>query len=322
MKPIAFIFLSFVIALSFSSCENDDSDLGLVSDEVNDTIDFDGTPLIERDSVRAYDNDYYENSRFTRVVDIVYNGSSATVKSDYSDVVSVIDGAHVTVRSSLKGLHYIIGGTTENGSLKIYGENKFLLTLNGVDIYNPHGAAINNQCGKSMYIDIAGTNSLKDGNSYQTPSNEDEKGTLFSEGQMIFSGNGTLNVDGNYLNAIASDDYIVFRPGNIINVSCNKRSCIKANDGLSIRGGALNINAFGVESKGINSDAKIDVAGGRTIIKANDKGIDANSGAKFSGGETYIYSSKAVPANFGNGLILENKLRALFSPSHKLLQIK
>ena len=54
--------------------------------------------------------------------------------------------------------------------------------------------------------------------------------------QIIFSGSGILNVKGGYKNAIVSDDYIVFRPGNVINAGSTAGHGIKANDGVKIMG--------------------------------------------------------------------------------------
>ena len=75
------------------------------------------------------------------------------------------------------------------------------ITLNEVSLTNPNGAVINVQGptsapnkGKRTFIVLKGTNALADGTSYtDTPSTEDEKATLFSEGQLVFSGTGSIN---------------------------------------------------------------------------------------------------------------------------------
>ena len=94
--------------------------------------------------------------------------------------------------------------------------------LSGVDLTNPTGPAINIQTGKTVYftIDDNTTNSLCDGATYNEPSNnEDQKGTLFSEGQLVFNGykdgSGVLNVTSHGGHGICSDDYIRIRSGNI-----------------------------------------------------------------------------------------------------------
>lgn len=268
--------IAILCMVGLSSCESDDTDFssyisGTIPDYELKDINFDQTALTETEAIPSDDNDYHENSTFDRIVTIAFKGGSATVETSASGITSAIDGAHVTITTTKARVHYIVSGTTTNGGLKIYSEKKFKLTLNGTSITNPTGAAINNQCGKSMYVVLADgtTNSLTDGTAYQTPAGEDEKGTLFSEGQIIFSGSGILNVTGNYRNGIVSDDYIVFRPGNVINIACNAKNCVKANDGVSIRGGVLNLDATGPGGKGVNSEASVDVSGGRLTAIAS-----------------------------------------------------
>ena len=96
--------------------------------------------------------DYVENTSWSTSVNISFDGETATVTGNPSTVMVSIEGAHVTVTSTAKRVRYVVTGSTSNGSLKFYSERKFQLLLNGADITNPNGAAINNQCGKSLYL--------------------------------------------------------------------------------------------------------------------------------------------------------------------------
>lgn len=310
---------AMLLALLLGACVNDDTDFGsLVSgqpDYVLRDIAFDTTPLNETDSVYPDDNDYHENSTFSRTVTIVFDGDTASVTTQASGISATIDGAHVTITTTRKGVNYVVRGTTADGGLKIYSRRKFMLTLDGADITNTTGAAINNQCGKSMYMVLAdGTsNSLADGSDYLTPAGEDEKGALFSEGQIIFSGKGTLDVTAVGRNGIASDDYIVFRPGVVVGVDAASRNCIKANDGVTIRGGVLNLMSSAQGGKGINSEAFIHIGGGRltaittggaTAADADTIGVAAlkcDSDLVVTGGEVRLKCSgdgaKGINAN-------------------------
>ena len=123
-------------------------------------IDLDDSPLeepaeviIDDEDVEEY-NDYVENTTWASTVRITFDGDTATVTGKPSTVFINVEGAHVTVTSTAKRVRYIVTGTTSDGSLKFYSERKFQLQLNGVDITNPHGAAINNQCGKSLYREL------------------------------------------------------------------------------------------------------------------------------------------------------------------------
>lgn len=218
--------------------------------------------------------DYVENSSFSETVSIVYTDNEATVSTLPDGVEATVDGAGVIINSTIKGVAYELKGSSSNGYFKIYSEKKFHLTLNGVSLTNPTGAAINIQSGKRVFVTLAdGTsNSLVDGSSYNTPDDEDEKGTFFSEGQLIFNGKGSLEVTGNKKHGIVSDDYIRFRTGTNIYITASNGHGIKANDYVAIGGGVLNIEVSGTAKKGISSDGYVLVSGGRTTILTSGDG--------------------------------------------------
>ena len=218
--------------------------------------------------------DYIEHSSFSETVSIVYADNEATVSTLPDGVEAIVDGAGVIINSTIKGVAYELKGSSSNGYFKIYSEKKFHLTLNGVSLTNPTGAAINIQSGKRVFVTLAdGTsNSLVDGTSYNTPDDEDEKGTFFSEGQLVFNGKGSLEVTGNKKHGIVSDDYIRFRTGTNIYITASNGHGIKANDYVAIGGGVLNIEVSGTAKKGISSDGYVLVSGGRTTILTSGDG--------------------------------------------------
>lgn len=278
--------------LTFCACENDDTDFSSringstnnddSSDDEEPTIDIREIALDESDldegtetiptaatSSLTY-NDYWENSDWDYTVYIAYSGTTATVTGNTEKVSVETDGAYVTITSTSKHMHYIVSGTTGDGHLQIYSDNKYKLTLNGLTMKCLTRSAINNQCGKTMYVHLAEgtTNTLEDAASYTTATNgEDEKGAFFSEGQVIFSGKGSLRVTGNAKNGIASDDYIRFRPGCKVSITTTNGNGIKVNDGLYVSGGVINISVNDAAGyKGINSEAFVNIDGGRTTI--------------------------------------------------------
>ena len=218
--------------------------------------------------------DYVEHSSFSETVSIVYADNEATVSTLPDGVEATVDGAGVIINSTIAGVAYELKGSSSNGYFKIYSEKKFHLTLNGVSLTNPTGAAINIQSGKRVFVTLAdGTsNSLVDGSSYNTPDDEDEKGTFFSEGQLVFNGKGSLEVTGNKKHGIVSDDYIRFRTGTNIYITASNGHGIKANDYVAIGGGVLNIEVSGTAKKGISSDGYVLVSGGRTTILTSGDG--------------------------------------------------
>lgn len=315
------MFTAVAVAVVFMcSCGSDDnplSSIGTISSGVTGNtssgsnsidvpdISFDTSALSESEEIPDDDNDYVENSTFSTTITITYNGSSASVSGSASGVTITTDGAHVTVNQTVSKVAYVLTGSSSDGCFKIYSSNKLALTLNGLTLTNPEGAAINCQSSKSLYLIIAdGTsNTLEDGTSYSTPSDEDEKGTIFSEGQIITSGSGTLDITANYKNGIVSDDYLIFRPGPVINITSTGSNGIKANDGVTIRGGVLNIGTSADSGKGVNSEADVEISGGRTTIITSggttieDSDTKSASGVKsdvsfyMTGGELNIKST-------------------------------
>lgn len=281
MKSIRYI-LPALLLLCLAACVNDDTDMSKIIDgSGGDTdtikpvdIELDFTALDEIPDTPPTDvldpdyNDYEENSPWDYTINIAYDGEQATLSGNTNRVRYTTDGAHVTINSTSSRINYVITGTSSNGSLKIYSESKFKLTLNGVSLTNPTGAPINNQCGKSLYLVLADgtTNTLADGTAYTDVVGEDQKGTLFSEGQILLSGKGTLNVNANVRHAFVSDDYLRIRPGAKLNITSAAGHGIKVNDGIYIDGGVLNITTSGNGYKAIKCDSFVAFNGGRTTL--------------------------------------------------------
>lgn len=239
-----FIFLLAVVMTT--ACQNDDTDFS------------------------AYINGCDNSSSTTATVNTIYidySGSSVNVTGDNNGYVTV-SGADVTVNTGTDtdSLLLVLSGSTADGSLLVYRQKKYGILLNGVTIGNQDGPAINNQCSKSLYMMVADgtTNSLTDGTTYTTQS-YDQKGALFSEGQIYFSGTGSLSVTGNYKHAIACDDYIVFDEA-AVTATTSAGSGIKVKDGLWINGGTLNIATTADGGRGIRCDSTVIVTGGNTTI--------------------------------------------------------
>ncbi len=248
--------------LSFSSCstetEGDDSS-GSSSDNDSQSIPDDKEDLVE-------------NTEFTNTIVITLGSSLSITNPVENNGVSITqDNGDVIIKSTIENVAYTLSGTLTDGCVKVYSDYKFKLTLNGVSITNADGPAINVQSKKRVFVVLADNtqNTLTDGSSYAT-SSEDQKGTFFSEGQLIFSGSGNLSVVGKYKHAICSDDYVRIRDGNI-SVTGTVADGIHTNDAVVIDGGTLNISS---SSDGIECDEGfIKINNGNITIKSVDDGI-------------------------------------------------
>ncbi len=285
-----------------------------ITDLINFDISLDKTALTEEETVPTDGDDaedYIENNTFSNVVNIAFDGTTATTSGTVDGVSVSISGADVMVKSTTKKVRYNVSGTTSDGFLKIYSDNKFELDLNGVNITNPDGAAINIQSKKRGYIVLAAntTNTLTDGTSYSDATDdEDMKACFFSEGKMLFSGTGTLEVYANCKAGIRSDDYVTFRPGNNIYVKATAGNAIKANDAIYIKGGVINVETSAAASKGLSSDGIVQIDGGRTTAittgtgALDDDGTDVSGCAGVKADSTFVMNGGALYCkSTGNG---------------------
>lgn len=236
------------------------------------------------DAIADNEDFFYELNTFSHLVVVRYDGNTASVSSTHSGVVSYVDGAHVAIDLAAKGVsgvEIILIGATTDGSLKVYSDNKYKLSLYGVDLTSQRGPAINSQSKKRVFVDLAEgtTNRLTDcaayGDDVYTPAgvfNEDRKGAFFAEGNIIVSGTGALVVNGKSNHAIVTDGCYYQRPGTTIVVESAEKNGVHvkgdSDDGTGayIAGGKLYARVAGTAGKGVKSDMDITVAGGRLDI--------------------------------------------------------
>ena len=264
------------------------------------------------------ENDFVENQTWNSTVSIVWNGASAAVSGEVDSVSVVNENGYVVVTSKAKHVTYLLSGSG-TGQMKIYSDYKFRLNLDGISLTCSDGPAINNQCKKTCYTVVSGTNVLTDGSSYAT-SDESQKAAFFSEGQLVFSGSGKLTITGNYKHALASDDYIRVREGEL-NLTAKVSDGMHANDGIIIDGGKIDIDAAGdgiqcdtssilirngdisilnVGDKGMLAFGDIEIRDGKITVTAYGKGIKTKSNLTIYGGDIsvicYASSHTAAPS--------------------------
>ena len=272
--------------------------------------------------VAEVDSMYFNGTPDT--VKITFSGSSATVVNplEGAGVSVTTSGSDVIINSTLTDneVNYLLTGTSTDGSVKLYSSFKSIIILNGLNLTNADGPAINNQSTKRTTVVLASgsTNALVDGSSYAS-STEDQKGAFFSEGQLIFSGTGALTVKGNYSHGICSDDYIEIE-GGIVTVSGAVKDGIHAKDHLNLESGSVTVTASGdameceagkikieggtltatvatADAKGLKCDSTLNITGGTiniTVSGNQAKGIKSGGIMNLSGGTIVINTSGAA----------------------------
>lgn len=246
---------------------------------------------------------------------ITYSADGVKVVNPYAFQgvdVTVESGNAVVVNSSLdEKIRYVLAGSG-TGSFKLYSVKKQTLVLNGLTLTSSDGPAFNIQSKKKTTLQTAEgtTNTLTDASTYTACGSEDQKGTLFSEGQLVFEGSGTLNVSSVYKHAIVSDDYISVADGTInvtsaandglhandyfemtggtLTVKNTTGDCIDAGEGyVSISGGTLNLTVSTEDTKAIKCDSVLSVTDGDLTIALNadqTKGLKAGQTLTIDGG--------------------------------------
>ncbi len=259
---------------------------------------------------KSGEDDKVENFTFPQIVKINFSGNTAELSAAPTGVTVNGSGAKVNINSEIEGLELILSGSSPNGAITINSSKKIKLTLNGVNLANSNGPAINILSGKRTFVVLnSGTNNtLVDGKVYSAQ-NESYKGTLFSEGELIFSGKGRLTVTGNRGHAICADDYVIVRDGTItvlsaakdgihgndfiliengnININSEKEGLDCELGGLRINNGTLKIETTGPKAPAIKSETTTTITGGKINISvsgAASKGIRGKSGVTISGG--------------------------------------
>lgn len=188
--------------------------------------------------------------------------------------------------SITEGGQYIFTGTLEDGMIYIETKETVELTLNGVSVTHSNGPAILGQDCEALYINaVEGTeNIFSDSSEYPVDDegNVIAKGTIFSNDDLYFTGEGTLVIEGNYQHAIKSDDSICLESGIFILTAV--KDGINANEALLINGGSIDIKSA---EEGLEGDT-LEVNGGNIIISATDDGINAGTDLQINGGNFYV----------------------------------
>lgn len=172
------------------------------------------------------------------------------------------------------GGSYTIDGAVE-GTVVIDTEAELELVLKNAVVKGTTGPAIYVKNCKKLTVKLEGESTLSDSAEYSAEQGE-LKGALFSEDDLVFTGEGSLSVTGNRNHAIVSDDGILITSGNVKVVSAVKDG-LHANDFVNVEGGTLNVENAGGDA--IESEADINITGGALNLNSEGDCIKASLAA-------------------------------------------
>ena len=202
------------------------------------------------------------------IVYINYNGTTAEVINPYpvTQVIVTVSEAKVSITSlSSSNITYVLSGTANPGRFAIESTTTPTVILNGVNLTNPTGKAMDLTCNQGVILEIANgtTNSLSDG------SESDKKAALMSNSDLLVQGNGTLNVTSFVKHPIKVKGICTINSGNfVITSDVDDINGLSADSTLVINGGSFNITMNGDISKGIKCDDNLTINGGDITIVA------------------------------------------------------
>jgi trimeric autotransporter adhesin len=265
--------------------------------------------IIDIDTIEMNDSTVY----------LIYQQSAVTISNPYEGqgVTITTAGADVVVKntSEIRDIRFSLYGKTSNGMFKLYSDKRCYLFLNGVNITNQDGPALNIQSDKKAFIHlIDGTSSLlADGATYtDAPMNgdglpEDQDAVLFSEGDLEFIGGGSLTITGigTKKGGIRSDEFIEMISGTIKIVSADKDG-IHGKEGVAITGATVSSTA---------KSGAIDGGGGHILIESGNvtavsigddsNGIDCDSTLTMTGGDVTVTVSGLASKGLKSGLKIQ-----------------
>jgi hypothetical protein len=228
--------------------------------------------------------------------------SAAAVSIVLDGDAIVADGNGVTVEGNTATITaagiYSISGSLADGQIIVDAndEEPVQLILNGVHISSAASAPIYVVDAAEVVIVLPdGTeNTVSDGASYvfADPAEDEPNAAVFSTSDMTITGGGSLAVEGNYNDGIASKDGLVIA-GSSITVSAVDDG-IRGKDYLVVEGGVITVQAQGDGLKSDNEEdatkGYIAVASGVVDVTAGGDAITAQTDVLISGGEFSLSS--------------------------------
>jgi len=269
------------LLLCFISCS---SEKGSSSDDDATTPTSSDESTTENSDDHEAIDDYVWDS--TSVNHIILNGDSISENSDGVTVTGRI--ATITAAGN-----YTITGTLEDGQIIVDTEDAdtVRLILNGVDISNNSSAPIFvNNAEKVIIVLTENTvNTVTDAATYLfANADEDEpNAAIFSKSDLTIYGSGSLTVDGNYNDGIASKDGLIIDNADITVTAVDDG--IRGKDYLVVKEGLITVTAGGDGLKSDNEDdvtkGYISIESGEFAITSIGDAIQAQTDVIITGGE-------------------------------------
>jgi len=240
-------------------------------------------PVVCNFKNKDLDDSYDASSSVT----VSCSGSSCTVNG----TGAVSGNGEVTITAA--GTYIISGSLQGHVVIEATKEDYVHIVLNDATISSTNGPAIYGIAANKITITLVGTNKLSDSQNYTVVDGEPD-GCIFVDADLSINGSGSLNVTGNYGDAIRCKKDLKIASGNITVAKANKEG-IKGRNSICILDGTIDITSNESALKATKDDdpekGYIVIDGGKITINSNKKGIHAETHLTINGGNIDIQNS-------------------------------
>ena len=297
MKKLIAILVTGILAFTLTACsgvtgDSESSTPAGAGQTANTSVTATNTnSIVTADPETAdYDDDDLEDEWEESAAKLIKLGNN-TITATGEGVT--VDGSRATINAA--GV-YVVSGTLDDGQIAVNtnDEEVVRLILKGAAITCSTSAPIYIMQAEKTIITLAeGTeNSVTDGSSYilEDAESDEPNAAIFSKDDLTFNGQGSLSVQANYNNGIASKDELKIIDGNISVTAVNDG--IKGRDDIAVKGGTITINAGGDGMQSNNDEDTekgfVVIDGGTINITAGLDGIQAETDLAVNDGEITI----------------------------------
>jgi len=214
-------------------------------------------------------------------------GSSESSSADYKQ--AVFSNGMFRITSAGK---YVLSGKQEGQVFIQAGKNDVVeLVLDNLTLHNPNGPAIYAPRAKRVELILLDrtVNTISDGKHANDNSN-DNSAVIFVQNDLVISsngtGNGTLNITGNFQHGIRAQDNLTIKSG-VYNIK-TAGDALRGRDSVIVEAGTFSLTAGGdgIQSNNdVNAErGYVTINGGTFTINAGDDGIQAETTLTINGG--------------------------------------
>lgn len=179
-----------------------------------------------------------------------------------------------TVEITSAGTYVLEGTLIGSVSVKVSKEDTVRLILNNVEITSSDGSAIYCTQAKKLILSMpeGTTNTIKDAATYSDQGTDAPTAAIYAQDDMTINGTGTLNVTGQYNDAITSKDTLKLIEGTYVVTSADDG--FVGRDFLYVHSGTYQVNVTG---DGLKTTYDTDTEKGDMIIEGGSFTITAGS---------------------------------------------